>query len=242
MPRRAGRGRFPATRWSLVLETLKDGSPAADEALARLYETYRYPLYAFLRGRGHSVEEAQDLTQAFFAFLLEKRLLHHADPQRGRLRSFLLTALKNFTANEHARQKAVIRGGRAVVLSLDADAAEQRYRLEPATDETPDKVFDRQWALTLLEGVMARLRSEAAAGGKDKQYELIKMYLVGEREESSYAEAAAALEMTEGAVKTAVSRLRGRFGDLVWDEVAQTVDSVEAVEDEIRHLMNSVRR
>jgi len=221
---------------------LNDGSPAGDEAVARLCETYWFPLYAYLRRQGHGVEEAQDLTQAFFVFLLEKQLLRRADPARGRLRSFLLTALKNFTANEYARQNAVSRGGRAVVLSLDADAAEQRYRLEPATDETPDKVFDRQWALTLLEAVLTRLRTEAAAGGKDKQYELIKMYLAGERSESSYAEAAAALEMTEGAVKTAVHRLTHRFGDLVRNEVAQTVDSVEAVEDEIRHLMNSVRR
>ena len=220
-----------------------DSSPAVHEAMATLCETYWYPLYAFLRARGYDAENAQDLTQAFFARLLEKGIIRHADPARGRFRSFLLASLRNFAANEHGRKVARKRGGGAPMLSLDMDTAEDRFQMEPATDETPERVFDRLWALTLLDQVMSRLQAETAArGNKVSPFDRLKPYLTGDEPQLSYAQTASDLGMSEGAVKVAVHRLRRRFRELVRDEIAETVSSPEEVEVELRHLWSAVGR
>ena len=224
-----------------MLEASGASSPKADEALAALCDSYWYPLYGYLRGRGHAGDEAQDLTQAFFARLLEKHVLRHADPSRGRFRSFLLTALKNFAANERDRALARKRGG-GEVLSLDFETAEGRYQLEPPTEETPERVFDRRWALTLLDRTMTRLRDVTVSKGSPRQFECLKMYLTGEQPQIGYAEAAEELGMSEGAVKVAVHRLRRRFRDLMRDEIAQTVESPEDIEEEIRYLWSAVSK
>lgn len=236
----SGRGRFATTRWSVVLAASGADSPAADEALAKLCETYWFPLYAYLRGRGHDAAAAEDLTQAFFAHLLEKKAFRHADPARGRFRSFLLTSLKNSAANARDRELAKKRSPDMPLLPLDAGTAEERYLLEPATGETPERVFDRRWALALLDRVMGRLAAETAGAGRQRHFDRLKMYLTGEQPQVSYADAAAALGTSEAAVKVAVHRLRRRFGALVHEEVSHTVASPDDVESEIRHLWSAV--
>lgn len=217
-------------------------SPDAREALTTLCETYWYPLYAFLRGRGHSAADAEDLTQAFFAQLLEKQIIRHADPAKGRFRSFLLKSLQNFAANVHAAATADKRGGGVQALSLEFAKAEGRLGLEPASDETPEKDFDRRWALTLLDRVLARLAVEASDKGKGEQFAALQPYLTGDEPQLSYAVTASALEMSDAAVKVAVHRLRKKFRDVVRDEIAQTVPSPADIEDELRHLWSAVRR
>jgi len=217
-------------------------SEKAREALATLCETYWYPLYAFLRSRGYGAENAQDLTQAFFARILEKHTIEHADPARGRFRSFLLMSLKNFAANEHDREIAKKRGGGVPIVSLELESAEGRFQMEPADNETPEKIFDRRWALTLLERVFSRLKAEGVRSGRHSQFEGLKTYLTGDQPQMSYAQTASDLGMSEGAVKVAVHRLRRHFRDLVRDEIAQTVSSPEEVEDELQHLWSAVGR
>lgn len=240
MPERPHRD-FANTRWTIVLAAGGARSSASDEALATLYQTYWRPLYGFLRRRGHSRDEAEELTQAFFAFLLEKGTLRHADRDRGRFRSFLLTSLKNFVANEHDRQTAQKRGGRVPLLSLEIETEEGRFQIEPPTEETPETVFERRWAQALLERVFVRLR-EGMTPAKALQFEHLKVHLTGERTQGGYAQTAAVLQMSEGAIRTEVSRLRDRFGDLLWQEIAHTVSSAEQIEDEIRHLLSAVGR
>ncbi len=244
MPEPGRRGHFATTHWSLVLAARGDNtSPDAHQALATLCEAYWYPLYAFIRGRGYGVEDAQDLTQAFFGRLLEKQTLQHADPARGRFRSFLLTSFKNFAANERDRQIAGKRGGAAPVLSLEIERAEGRFQMEPPDDETPERIFDRRWALALLERVMLRLRDEMEArSDRPSLFDRLKNYLTGDDPQLSYAETATELGMSEGAVKVAVHRLRRRLRDLVRDEIAHTVASPDEIEDELRHLWASISR
>jgi RNA polymerase sigma-70 factor (ECF subfamily) len=238
-----GKAHFATTRWSLVLAAGAGGSSeGVRKALTTLCETYWYPLYAFLRSRGSSVEDAQDLTQAFFARLLEKHDLRQADPARGRFRSFLLTSLKNFAANEHDREIAKKRGGGVPIVSLEFESAEDRFQMEPPTHDTPERIFDRRWALTLLDRVLSRLKAEMADGGRQAQFERLKTYLTGDQPQLSYAQTAGELGMSEGAVKVAVHRLRRQFRDLLRDEIAQTVSSPEEIEDELRHLRSAVGR
>ena len=218
--------------------------PSADAhaALTTLCETYWYPLYAFLRGRGHQPADAEDLTQAFFALLFEKQVIRQADPARGRFRSFLLKSLQYFAANVHERETAAKRGGGIPVLSLEFERAEGRFAIEPASDETPERTFDRRWALTLLDRVIVRLGAEADRRNKGAQFRALKPYLTGDQPQLSYSETAGELGISEAAVKVAVHRLRRQFRDVVRDEIAQTVSSASEIEDELRHLWSAVAR
>jgi RNA polymerase sigma-70 factor (ECF subfamily) len=206
-----------------------------------LCEIYWYPLYAFLRRQGHSAEDAQDLTQGFFARVLEKDALSHVDPARGRFRSFMLASLKHFVANERVRASALKRGGPLPPLSFEFETAEGQYRLEPRDEVTPESLFDRRWALTLLARVLGRIRSEFEKAGKAALFDALKGYLTAEETELSYREAAASLGLSEGAVKVAVHRLRRRFRLLLREEIAQTVATPEDVEDEIDYLFRALR-
>jgi RNA polymerase sigma factor (sigma-70 family) len=229
---------FVTTRWSVVLTAGGSDTTGARNALERLCQAYWYPLYAYVRRRGYSPEDAKDLTQEFFARLLERQSLAKADPNRGRFRSFLLGAMVHFLADEWAKARAQKRGGGKPVLSLDWVAAEQRYDLEPADHATPDKAFDRQWATALLGDVLNRLEEEYRHDGKGELFEALKQTLTGTRESQPYADLAERLDMQEGAVKTAVHRLRKRYRDLLHAEIANTVASPAEVREEIQHLFS----
>ncbi len=227
---------FTTTHWSVVLAAGASGSPAADEALAELCRDYWYPLYAFVRRRGHDATEAQDLTQEFFRRLLEKNYLAAVDRKKGRFRSFLLAAVEHFLANEWRRSRALKRGGGERLISID-DAAEARYLAEPQTDLSPERVYQRRWAVAFLEKVLARLRAEAVEGGTEAAFDRLKGYLAGERALFTYRDLAAEMGTTEAAVKMAVSRLRRRYAELLRDELAGTVSSPDEIEDELRALL-----
>jgi RNA polymerase sigma factor (sigma-70 family) len=227
---------FHTTHWSVVLAAGRDTqTDASARALETLCQTYWYPLYAFVRHRVKDEHEAQDLTQAFFERLLEKRTLADADPDRGRFRTFLLTACKRFLANEWHKKNAQKRGGGLQVLSLDFEAAEKRYSIEPTIGLTAEVVFEQQWAVSLIDSVLARLRQEYVDRGCEEQFAQLKAFLSG-RNSSSYAAVAETMEMTEGAVKVAGHRLRTRYREMMRSEIAQTVDSPDEIEDEIRRL------
>lgn len=234
--------RFEPTHWSVVLTAAGGDSPGAAEALAQLCRDYWYPLYAFVRRKGFAPHEAQDLTQDFFARLLEKNILKAADPAKGKFRSFLLGSMQNFLNNEWDRRLTEKRGGRAVTFSLDDTTAEDRYRLEPAHDLTPERIFERRWALTLLEKVHAQLKAEHAAEGKGPQFEVLQVYLSGEPKAGNYGESAARLGLNEGAVRVAVHRLRKRLGQLLKKEVNRTVADPKDVDEEIGHLLLALGR
>lgn len=230
-------GHFQTTLWTVVLLAGRSGSKDACDALAQLCQTYWYPLYAFVRRQGYHAHDAQDLTQAFFARLLEKHALGHVDRAKGTFRSFLLASLKNFLANEWDKDRAQKRGGGHKIFSLDRDSAESRYGLEPSHDLSADKVFERRWALTLLEQVLTNLRGEYDADGKLDLFEQLKSTLTGEFGSTSYASIAERLGTSEGAIKVAAHRLRHRFREQVRSEIAQTVALAEDVNDELRHLL-----
>jgi len=225
---------FPSTLWTVVLHAGGDDSKQAGAALAKLCQAYWYPLYAFVRRRGYSPHDAQDLTQAFFLQLLEKHGLERVDPEQGRFRTFLLAALKNFLANEWDKSQAQKRGGGQTFVSLEPRNAESRYQLEPSHDLTPERHFERQWALTLLDKVLATLRDEYHADGKADLFEELKTVLGGQR--GTYAEIAVRLGRTEGAIKVAAHRMRQRYRELMRAQIAQTVSEAD-VEDELRELL-----
>jgi len=204
--------------------------------MEKLCAAYWYPLYAFVRGQGNTAHDAQDLTQEFFARFLEKRYLDQVDRSKGRFRSFLLVSLKHFLSNERDKAHAQKRGGGFVFVPLDPQDAETRYGLEPSHDETADKIFERRWALALLDQVLARLRDEYSSAGKAAIFDQLKGTLTGE-ESASYAEVAPALGMTEGAVKVAAHRMRQRYREILRAEVANTVARPDQVGEELRHLM-----
>jgi RNA polymerase sigma-70 factor (ECF subfamily) len=226
---------FATTHWSLVLAARDRAEPGADDALSSLCGLYWYPLYAYVRRRGHGADEAHDLTQEFFARLLEKDFLAGVDRGKGQFRSFLLAACNHFLANEHDRARAKKRGGGRAVLSLDAADAEGRYLGEPADALTPEKLFERRWALALLQQVMARLRDEFEAKGKARLFDRLRGFLVGEKG-VGYRQAADELGLSEGAVKVAVHRMRQRYRELLHEEIARTVGAPEEVEEELRAL------
>lgn len=232
--------RFATTHWSLVLAAGRRASPESADALVALCRAYWYPLYAFVRRQGYRPEDAQDLTQAFFARLLEKNYLADADRQRGKFRSFLLAALKHFLANERDRARARKRGGGQTVLSLDFAVAETRYGHEPADPMTPERLFERRWALTLLDRVLGRLQDEHVAAGKGPWFERLKEFLTREPGATSYRDVAQRAGTTEGAVKVAVHRLRKRYRQLLEEEIGHTVTRPEEVEDELRQLFTAL--
>ena len=214
--------RFDTTHWSVVLAAGSDSTAGAKQALSTLCETYWYPLYAYLRRQGRSAEDAQDLTQGFFQQILEKGTVERADPERGRFRSFLLISLKHYVTNEWDKEQAGKRGGGVRHLSLELENAEGRYQLEPPDDTTPEKVFDRRWALTLLDNVLGKLRAEFVKADKEAIFGRLKVFLGGGSADESYAGIGRELDMSEGAVKVAVHRLRRRYRDLLREEIAQT--------------------
>lgn len=230
---------FTTTRWSLVASAGGRDWPAARQALEQLCRAYWYPLYAFVRRRVGSADEAQDLTQDFFAWLLQRNTVASADPQRGRFRAFLLASLKNFLANHWEKQQAFKRGGGRAVLPLDFAAGEDRYRLEPADNCTPERLFERQWAMTLLEQVLAGLRQEQADAGKLAQFENLLPLLAGPPP-GGYAAAAAQLGLSENAARVAAHRLRQRYRERLRAEIAHTVCGPQEVDDEIRRLFEVV--
>ncbi len=237
-----GRGDcFVTTRWTMVLAAGRRSSPDSDRALAELCRNYWFPLYAYVRRRGHSREDAEDLTQAFFAGFLARNHLEGLAAERGRFRAFLLASLKHFLANEWDRSQRQKRGGGTPLLSLDWQEADARYHLEPVDPGNPERLFDREWALALLEQVVGRLGLECAAAGKADLFTHTKSFLIGGDEPAAHAAAAAALDMDPGAVRVAVHRLRKRYRELLRDEIAQTLADPTRVEDELRSLQDALR-
>lgn len=233
---------FVTTHWSVVLTATGADTTQARAALEHLCRMYWYPIYHFVRRRGHSTHDAQDFTQEFFARLLEKKWIASADQSRGRFRSFLLVVLKRFLIGEWHRANAQKRAGDRRCLPLPLDTAETRYANEPADTSTPEQAFEKQWALTLLETVLRDLRLEYERDGKGRWFELLKPCLMGSRESQPYAALAVQLDMSEGAVKVAVHRLRERYRERLKAEIAHTVASPGDVESELRHLFRVLSR
>jgi len=230
-------GMFATTRWSVVLAAADRGGGQAAEALETLCRAYWYPLYAYVRRKGYKPEDAQDLTQEFFARLLAKGYLAAVHPEKGKFRWFLQSAVKRFLGNEQERALAGKRGGGAFHVPFDGEKAEDRYRLEAADPLTPDKLFDRAWAVNLIEAANRSLEEECLLEGKGELFERLKVFFSGEQSESTYAEIGARLHMTEGAVKVAVHRLRRRYRDMLREQIAQTVSTRTEVEEELRDLL-----
>jgi len=231
-----GPAAFTTTHWSIVLAA-QGRSPAADEALEKLCRSYWWPLYGFVRRSGYSPEEAQDLTQGFFALLLERRDLDVVRREKGRLRSYLLVSLKNFLAKARRREVAVKRGEGRALVPLDELLARENADLEPSDGLTPDRIYERRWALTLLDQVLTRLESEYSSADNTKLFDCLKELLSDEPGRRSQAEVATELGMTENALKQAFHRLRLRYRQLLHDEIAQTVAVPGDVEDELRHFI-----
>ncbi len=234
---RAHPRKFSTTRWSLVLAAGQGTPSEAHEALSTLCGLYWYPLYAFTRRQGREAEDARDSVQGFFTRLLEKNDLAAVDRQRGRFRSWLLASLKHYLVNEWNRERAQKRGGGQTPISIDGATAEGLYSLELSHDLTPERLYERRWALTLLEHVLASLAAECARLGKQPLFESLRGTLAGDTGQRSYPELARELGMSPGAVKVAAHRLRGRYRELLRTEIAQTVDHPDEVDDEIRLLL-----
>lgn len=231
-------GVFATTHWSLVLKAGSVTNEASLSALDRLCRQYWRPLYYFVRRRGYDEQESQDLTQGFFTQLLEKDLIGVADRGRGRFRTFLLAALQNYLSNEWDRANRQKRGGGQTILSLDqADSAEAGYQLLPHDTASPDQLYERRWVQAILEVVLHRLREEFDGRHGRGRFDVLKEFLFTERGEISYADAARRLNLSESATKSAIYRLRQRYGELFAEEISQTVANPEDVDDEIRHLL-----
>jgi DNA-directed RNA polymerase specialized sigma24 family protein len=236
-----GHSQFSTTRWSMVLAAGRH-SLDADQALATLCETYWYPLYAYARRRVAQISEAQDLTQSFFATLLEKDYVQPAAPERGRFRSYLLTAFQHFLSKEWEKAKAQKRGGGKLPIRLDFSDSDSRWHLEPCTHLTADQLYERQWAVAVLHRVMDRLAAEFTQDGKAKQFESLKGFMIGDHGEHTYDDVAKELGTTAAAAKMAASRMRRGYRRLLRDEIAQTVASPEEVDQEIRDLFATLSK
>jgi RNA polymerase sigma-70 factor (ECF subfamily) len=232
---------FRTTQWTRICLARGVQSTQARAALGELCKIYWYPLYAFVRRSGYAREDAQDLVQGFFARLLSQDWLAQVDQSKGRFRSFLLAALKHFLANELDKARALKRGGAQQFLSLDGVTAESRYRLEPAHLDSPDKIFERRWAIQLLDKALAALQQEHNQEGKGTVFETLKDCLTGSRDSIHYAELAPRLGVSVGALKVIVHRFRQRYRELLREEVSQTVAAPDQIDDEMRHLVKVLR-
>jgi RNA polymerase sigma-70 factor (ECF subfamily) len=231
---------FHTTHWSVVLAAGEEGTEEASAALARLCQTYWFPIYAFIRKKGLSAEQAQDFAQEFFAGFLEKNYVARAARERGRFRVFLMTSVENFLHNQHDRAQAQKRGGGQTILSLDCEDAEERYQIEPVEESDPATIFEQQWAATLLETILNRLREEFSAEGRAGVFDELQGHLWGDEGSVSYSLLAQKSGLTEGNLKTIAHRLRQRYRALLREEIAHTVAKPGDVDDEIRHLMRIV--
>ena len=231
---------FSTTNWSVILQVGRTDVARAAAALEWLCRKYWHPIYVFIRRRGSNHHEAEDSTQAFFAYLLEKETMKSVDRRKGKFRSFLLASLTNFLLNEHDRRQTLKRGGNRQIISLDEMAAEKLYSQEPIEHFSPEKLFERRWAITIIEQVLTRLKNEYTAAGKADVFVKLEPGLTGEVMPGLYADWSAALNMSEGAVKVALHRLRRRFGELLRSEVAYTVADPAEVAEEIRYLLAAI--
>jgi RNA polymerase sigma-70 factor (ECF subfamily) len=238
MNKLTGSSQFPTTRWTLVIAAADPSRKETHSALVSLCESYWYPLYAYLRRCGYPADQAQDLTQEFFVRVLEGRYISRADPEKGRFRSFILTSLKFFVADERDRDHAQKRGGRAL-LPLEFSSGEQRYQREPAHDETPERIFERRWALAVLDRVVETLRNEFILHGRPEHFERLKVFLLGQSD-TPYAELAQEMNTSEGALKVAIHRLRKRYRELFRQEIADTVADPAEIESELRFLATAL--
>jgi RNA polymerase sigma factor (sigma-70 family) len=230
----AGPSDFPTTRWTLVVAAGDPQRKEARSALVSLCDGYWYPLYAYVRRRGYPADQAQDLTQEFFVRVLDGRYLDRADPEKGRFRAFILTSLKFFLADEADRHRAQKRGG-GNVLSLEISFGEERYQRDPAHNETPERIFERRWALSVLDRVVEKLRNEFVHHGRPEHFERLKVFLLGQSD-APYAALAGEMNTSEGALKVAIHRLRKRYRELFRQEIADTVGDPAEVESELRFL------
>ena len=237
-----GKSQFATTHWSVVRAAGHTPSPAAASALQELCQSYWYPLYTYVRRQGHDADESADLTQAFFADLLQREDLKKVAPELGKFRAFLLAALKHFLLNQWNRNKAQKRGGGRSPMSLDFQAADGRYQLEPSHAETPELIFQKQWAKTLLDRVQQVLRAEFAKRGKAHQYDKLQVFLAGKNSEETLASAAAQLSLTEVAVKVAVHRMRQRFAEILRAEIMQTISTPDEIDSEIHQLFEILKK
>jgi DNA-directed RNA polymerase specialized sigma24 family protein len=227
---------FPPSQWTLILRAAGDPNDnVARGALAELCQAYWYPLYAFARQQGCSPHDAEDRTQAFFAHMLESNVLAAADPNKGRFRDFLRTSMKHFLINQWRHDHAKMRGGTCNVVPLDA---ETRFLKEAADKTTPERLFERNWALALMERTQARLRQEQEAAGKAAEFEHLKPFLMGDAAEADYSAIAGRMQVTEDALRTAVHRLRKRFRKLLRTEIGRTVNSPAETDEEMRYLLS----
>ena len=239
--RPVSRSAFNTTHWTVVLQAGDSRAPERDRALEELCRTYWFPLYAFVRRQGRGPDDARDLTQGFFAHLLGNAQLRLVAPEKGRFRTFLLTALSHFLANQWIKDRRLKRGGGQWILSLDDDKAEARFLAEPADFETPERAYERRWALAVLQRAIERLEVEFMASGRRAFFAATRFALSGDRADESYREIAERLGTSEGALKVGILRMRRRFGELLRAEVASTVSSPEEVEAELRHLLTVLR-
>jgi RNA polymerase sigma factor (sigma-70 family) len=235
---------FSSTHWSVVRAAAGDDSEAAREAFGALFETYSYPLYAYVRRQGYDAEDARDLTQSFFGSILARHDLRRLGPDRGRFRSFLLASVRHFLLNDRARERRLKRGGDRTIVSLecDYDAAERRYVRDPVGPATPEMLFERQWALATLDAAMSRVRAHWRDAGKLREFDRLKPFLAGEKPEGGYAAIARELGATDKAIGVAVHRLRKRFVRALRAEIAATVDTPADVDDELTHLRRVLQR
>jgi RNA polymerase sigma-70 factor (ECF subfamily) len=237
-----GRGGFATTRWTLIRAATERAKPEARQALERLCQLYWFPVYAHIRRKGNSADQSADLTQAFFAHMLESDALDTAEPERGRFRSFLLTCADHFLANEHHRETAQKRGGGRSLISIDVRSAEGRLLKDPADGHTPERAFERSWALALLERVFEQLKHEYNSSDKAAVFARLHVFLPKGERTQSYRDVALELRMTEAAVKVAVHRMRTRFGAILRDEILETVERPEDIDEEIKRLFEAVSR
>src|SRR5215475_10446020 len=240
MHTRTGASPFPTTRWTMVVAAGDPQRKEARSALISLCESYWYPLYAYLRRRAYSSDQAQDLTQEFFVRVIEGRYLDRAEPEKGRFRAFLLTSLKFFVADEDDRRRAHKRGG-GMVVPLEFSSGKERYQREPAHDETPERIYERRWALSVLDRVVEKLRNEFVHHGRPEHFERLKVFLLG-RSDAPYAALAREMNTSEGALKVAIHRLRKRYRELFHQEIADTVADPADVESELRYLATVLTR